>query len=408
MFAWNAWRFDWLRGYDASANDLYADLVARENALPSETESGVWHTPPLWFALVGGLRRLAEAAGWEPVQRPGQLLAALAGIALCVVVLLLARELWPSRHALQLVALVTIAASPALVRASAMYHPETLAAALGTGGLLVAVRTLRRGPTYASGITAGGLLGLASLTRAWALPVLVVVSVAVILCAATRRAWGPALALVVTAGALVAPWLANQQLVHGSPFAFNREAPDAALLGRRPAAFFLGPRALRVFDHPVTPIHRNELVPQLYADWWGDWALTWDTPPQPLPGALLPSHVVAERVRQSIAGIVPTIAGLAGLIALAVLGAARRSLAIALVPAASLAVAAAFVLFTVRYPSTDGDTIKATYLLLALPGAAVGTGFVVDSLRPVGRLGTLVVVLAVAVLVAVQVPFLVL
>ncbi|MBA2296178.1 MAG: hypothetical protein H0W16_13730, partial [Actinobacteria bacterium] len=142
LFAWNAWRFDWLRGYDASANDLYADFVARENALPSETESGVWHTPPLWFALVGGLRRLAEAAGWEPVQRPGQLLAALAGIALCVVVLLLARELWPSRHALQLVALVTIAASPALVRASAMYHPETLAAALGTGGLLVAVRTL--------------------------------------------------------------------------------------------------------------------------------------------------------------------------------------------------------------------------------------------------------------------------
>ena len=44
---------------------------------------------------------------------------------------------------LHLVALVLTAASPALVRASAMYHPETLAVALAAGGVLLAVRALR-------------------------------------------------------------------------------------------------------------------------------------------------------------------------------------------------------------------------------------------------------------------------
>ena len=55
LLAWNAWHYDWLRGYDAFANAQYADVVSREYRLPSEAESGVWHTPPLWFALAGAM-----------------------------------------------------------------------------------------------------------------------------------------------------------------------------------------------------------------------------------------------------------------------------------------------------------------------------------------------------------------
>lgn len=405
---WNAWHFDWLRGYDASANEHYVHIVSTDYRLPAESESGAWHTPPLWFAAAGGLRRLTSALGWEQDLRPGQLLAALAGVAVCVLVFLLARELWPGRRHLHVVALALAAGSPALVRASAMYHPETLAVALATGGLLVAVRALRRGPSVGASLAAGLLLGLASLTRSWALPVLVVVGAALVLEARRSRAWAPALVLVATAAALLVPWLANQQLAHGSPLAFNREAPPESLLDRRPASFYLGHRALRVLDHPVTPLFRNELVPQLYADWWGDWALTWDTPPPPPPGGLLPAHVVADRARQSLVGIVPTVVALAGLLAFAILAAARRSLVLALVPAAACAVAASYLVFAIRYPSTDGDTIKGTYLLMALPAASLGAGFLVDALRRPGRAGVLAVGLGLAVLAAVQAPFLVL
>lgn len=408
LLAWNAWRYDWLRGYDAFANYLYAEVVANEQRLPSTAESDVWHTPPLWFALAGGLGRLATSLGWEHPQRAGQLLAAAAGLAICVVAFLVARELWPERRGIQLVALVLTAASPALVRASAMYHPETLAVALAAAGLLVASRGLRRGTTVGGGLLAGTLLGLAALTRGWALPVLLAVTLVFALDARRRRAWGPALALVGAAVLLVGPWLVNQQLAHGNALAFNRDAPETGLLERRPASFYLGPRTLGVFDDPVTPRFRNELVPHLYADWWGDWALTWDTPPPPPPGALLPTSVGSLRVRQSFVGIVPTALALAGLVALALAARSRRSPALALMPLTALAVATAYALFALRFPSTDGDTLKGTYLLMALVPATVGAAFVVDTLRPPSRRSGLAVAAGLVALVAVQAPFLIL
>ena len=408
LLLWNAWRYDWLRGYDAYANDEYASTVADDHRLPSADDSGVWHTPPLWFAVAGVLRRAALDHGWGPAQRPGQLLAAAAGFAVCLLVFLLARELWPERRGLHLLALIVAAASPALVRASAMYHPETLAVALAAGGMLVAVHALRTRWTVWSGLGAGVLLGLAGLTRAWALPVLAAVVGAACLDAWSRRRWLPVPLLVASSLVLIGPWLANEQRAHGSALAFNRPAPSGSVLSRRPASFYLGPRSLRALEHPVTPLFRNELVPHLYADWWGDWALTWDSPPPPAPGQLLPPNVVSERGRQAVIGIVPSVLALAGIVALALLAVARRSAAIGLLPLSALAVAGAYALFAVLYPSTDGDTIKGTYLLMALPAASVGLAFVVDALRPHTRTATAVTAGVVALFVAAQLPFLIL
>ena len=408
LLLWNAWRYDWLRGYDAYANDEYASTVADDHRLPSADDSGVWHTPPLWFAVAGVLRRAALDHGWGPAQRPGQLLAAAAGFAVCVLVFLLARELWPERRGLHLLALIVAAASPALVRASAMYHPETLAVALAAGGMLVAVHALRTRWTVWSGLGAGVLLGLAGLTRAWALPVLAAVVGAACLDAWSRRRWLPVALLVASSLVLIGPWLANEQRAHGSTLAFNRPAPSGSVLSRRPASFYVGPRSLRALEHPVTPLFRNELVPHLYADWWGDWALTWDSPPPPAPGQLLPPNVVSERGRQAVIGIVPSVLALAGIVALALLAVARRSAAIGLLPLSALAVAGAYALFAVLYPSTDGDTIKGTYLLMALPAASVGLAFVVDALRPHTRTATAVTAGVVALFVAAQLPFLIL
>ncbi|HEX6724018.1 MAG TPA: hypothetical protein VF073_02135, partial [Gaiella sp.] len=309
---------------------------------------------------------------------------------------------------LHLVALVFAAASPALVRASAMYHPETLAVALATGGVLVAARALRTRWTLSSAVAGGGLLGLACLTRAWSLPVLVAVLVLAALDARSTRRFAPVAVYTVVAVGLLAPWLVNQQLAHGSAFAFNRPPPAEPVLERRPASFYLGPRSLRALEHPITPLFRNELVPHLYADWWGDWALTWDSPPPPAPAALLPSGVVSERARQTVVGVVPSVLALAGLIALGVLAGARRSTSLALLPLSAAAVVTAYVVFAVRYPSPDGDTIKATYLLMALPAAAVAASFLIDALRPRRPAWAVAGVVALCALVAAQLPFLVL
>jgi hypothetical protein len=408
LLAWNAWHYDWLRGYDAFANERYADIVSREYRLPSVAESGVWHTPPLWFALAGALGRLTTALGLGHAQRPGQLLAAAAGLVTCILAFLLARALFPERRVLHLVALVLVAASPALVRASAMYHPETLAVALATGGVLVATHALRTRWTLGSTVATGALLGLACLTRAWAVPVLVAVLLVAVLHGWDTRRWAPVAICAAVSLALLAPWLVNQQLAHGSALAFNRPPPSGSVLDRRPASFYLGPRSLRALEHPITPLFRNELVPHLYADWWGDWALTWDSPPPPAPAALLPSGVVAERARQALIGIVPSLLALAGLIALGLLAATWRLPSLALLPLSTAGVALAYLVFAVRYPSTDGDTIKATYLLMAAPAAAVGAALVIDALRPRGRAWTTAGVVGLGALVAVQLPFLIL
>jgi hypothetical protein len=109
-----------------------------------------------------------------------------------------------------------------------------------------------------------------------------------------------------------------------------------------------------------------------------------------------------------LVGVVPSVLALAGLLALGLLAGARRSAALAILPLSAVAVAAAYVLFAVRYPSTDGDTIKGTYLLMTLPAAMVGAAFVVDVLRPRRGAWDAATVVALAALVAVQLPFLVL
>jgi len=136
--------------------------------------------------------------------------------------------------------------------------------------------------------------------------------------------------------------------------------------------------------------------------------LTWDSPPPPTPGELLPPSVVAVRARQTVLGLVPSVLALGGLLALGLLALARRSAPLAILPLSALGVLTAYVLFAVRFPSTDGDTIKATYLLMVLPAATVGAAFVLDVLRPRGRGWTAAGVIALGALVAAQLPFLVL
>ena len=106
--------------------------------------------------------------------------------------------------------------------------------------------------------------------------------------------------------------------------------------------------------------------------------------------------------------MLPSALALAGLIGLGLLALARRSPSLALLPLSAAGVTTAYVAFAVRYPSPDGDTIKATYLLMALPAAALGAAFVIDALRPRGRVWATAGIVALGALVAVQLPFLIL
>ena len=401
LLARNAWRkARRLRGYDAFANDQYARIVATEYRLPSRPSPAAGaRAPGLALAARSAARRwrsagsrrsgrdTALAALRDSRPRPPPGAGALAG----------------ATHA-HVVALVLAAASPALVRASRDVPPgdprdgarggRRAHGRPGASGALDGVERRRR----------RGAPRPAALTRLWALPILVAVVVAVGFDAWRRRAVIPAVALAATSLALLAPWLANEDDAHSSaspsighprPNRSSRGGPEARSARARPRA-----------RPPRDPTVRNELLPQLYAE-LGRLSADCGSPSPPGPGQL--SRQGRRRLtRQMFVGVVPSLLALAGLVALAVLASARRSAALAVASFDCCRAALRVRRLLGAVPLVDGDTIKGTYLLMALPACCVGAAFVVDVLRPRRRVWTVVIAGCLAAVVAVQLPFLVL
>jgi hypothetical protein len=410
IVAWDVHRFNWLRGYDAWANSLYAAIVAGDHRLPTRAETTEWHTPPLWHFIVGELQKLTDGSV-DPVEQTGQFVAGLCGLLLVLVVFGFARELWPRRRVLHLVALGIVVFSPALVRASVMYHPETMAVLLGTLGLLCAARALRpEGRWFSWTLASTVFFGLGVLTRAWVWPIALAALLllgADALMPTSSGGWRRVALFAAVLGAMSAPWLVHQKIVYGNAFAFNRPAVSA--IGGRPLSFFLGPHALDAFDRPIPPRLRNEVVPQMYADWWGDFFLTWGVPlaPQTHPGQTS-DRAVHMRSRQSMLGVLPTVLALAGIVALGLLASKRRDPRLALLPLPIVLFALAFLWFQLKHPVGDADTIKGTYALAILPGLALGGAFSTDLLARSSRLVALLLASAAIAILVLEARFLIL
>src|SRR2546422_10654511 len=120
LVGWDVFHYDWLRGYDAYANSLYTDVIREHHRLPTTSETGVWHTPPLFFVV----------AALIDSHRGVQVLDGIASVVVVVLAGLIARELFPRSRAIQLGAIAFAALTPVLTRTAVMYHPESLATAL--------------------------------------------------------------------------------------------------------------------------------------------------------------------------------------------------------------------------------------------------------------------------------------
>jgi hypothetical protein len=85
-------------------------------------------------------------------------------------------------------------------------------------------------------------------------------------------------------------------------------------------------------------------------------------------------------VAQNVVGLVPTVLAVAGWILLAAAILRRRLLPavpVVLLPALGLL---GYLAFTISYPSSDGDVLKATYLLTTAPAWAIAFGAALDRL----------------------------
>lgn len=378
----NARSYPPLGGYDAAENIAYARGLVEERNLPDGT--GSYYTPPLFYALAGVATRIGENLGLVEPERATQVLNAVVAAAAVALTALLASLVFPGRPGVTVLAAAFAALCPVNLRTAAMFHPEPLALLLSTTALVLLAWLLRGGSPWAWRAALLGLvLGVAQLVRAWTLVtvavVLVTLGLVALLDRPSRRATLGALAVVAAVAiAVPAPWYVHQTLRYQNPV-FDRPQPDQPLTSRRPLVFYISAAWPRIVTRPWSGSFNDRLLPLAYAETWGDYFGVWRWGPSrgPLDGA-----TKRGLVAQSAVGLVPTTFAAAGWLALLLLMARRpREDPLRLVPILlPTLMLAAVAYFGTAYPAPDGDTVKGTYMLVALPGWSLSFGFAVGAL----------------------------
>jgi hypothetical protein len=404
--AWNAFTYPPIGGFDASEHIAYARGLADRGELPT---GGASYTPPGFYVLAAGAIELGDALGLDEPERVVQLVNAALGVGTALLLLVLTGLLFPGRPVVRWTALAFFVTCPLVLRTLAMFHPQPLALALSTLALVLTARMIvRRRYGLWTWLSLAATLGALQLVRSVGLWTAGVVLLTLIVTAAVeptqRRAIGKGLAVCATAALLLAlPWYIHLQSTTGSAV-FGRTSSAVPLSERWPAAFYVSPGLPKVFSDP----HRGQLPPRflpiLYADTWGDYFGIWSwSPPRP---ELTPA-VNRRLVLESIVGLPLTAFALAGWFALLGLAVMRRRdapgrLVVVLMPLVSLS---GSLFYAVQQPSTDGDTVKAMFLLTAVPAWALSFGFAADTLLARSRRVALPVLAVLAVCAFVALSF---
>lgn len=404
----NATVYPAVLGYDALEAIQYAQALVKQGQLPSGT--GSYYTPPGFFAIGGLGVELSEWLELDHPARAGQVFNALAAIGTLLLLLALVRLLWPGRDVLHLAAVVFFVACPVVMKSAAMFHPEPLSMLLSTAALVLAARLLVQSDyRLRMAVPLGVILGLAQLVRAWTLWTLAVVIVVLVVAAVTRPQdrWPLIRAIAVAAAVAIlvpAPWYAHQLSRYDSAL-FGQPQPREPLTSRRPLAFFVSAGLPEIVTEPYRPSFSQRFVPIAYTETWGDYFGVWRWYPS---DARPSSSVRRELVTMSVMGVPFTLLGVAGWVAL--LGLALRhpgrDAGLQLVALLPLGALAGVLYFATAYPTPDGDTVKGSFMLTAVPAWAACFGFAFDELRERFRRYSAVFLAALAILAVVALPFL--
>ena len=355
---WNALAYPSGAGYDAASHKEYADFLIEHHRLPIRNETPEYYSPPLYYGIAGALAWVGRHAGLGDPFKLAQLLNVPVVIGTVLLVIALARLLWPDRRWLPVYAAGFVALNPVLARVGSMVNPEPTDLFITMACLYLAARILlRRNGRLRDTLLLGVALGCGEMVRQFALWTLAVVVLAFV--AARRREIVLALAVCAV---IALPWYVYRAQHYGNPV-FDRPQSTKPLWERRPASFYLSPGLPDVFARPYRPHLVNRVWPQTYSDLWGDWygVFAWSSaherPSPPKNGWL---------VVQNVLGLLPTALAIGGWLVLLWRSLRRLDsprLLVALMPLAGIA---GFLYFTVSFPTPDGDVIKPMYMLTTL------------------------------------------
>lgn len=231
-------------GPDEKEHFLYALSLARRGELPApdparrispaQYVSYQAQHPPLFYALAALVYRATAGLGPSVVWYVLRALCALCGGLAIVLAARAARVAFPDRPLVALATAPFAAFLPMFGHITGNLSNEPLAMALGAWAWLQIARIARSEspPGAREGAWLGATLGLAALTRLTAL--LWLPAALVVLVFAGRRGARPAvLAFLVCFAALLAPWMARNQIAYGAPVVrtFYRPLLEGITLG---------------------------------------------------------------------------------------------------------------------------------------------------------------------------------
>ena len=379
--AWNVLRYPPGNGYDYQDHRAYADGLIPGWGLPHGV--GEYYQPPGFYAVAGSLDWVAHKLGVGEPHRAGMGLNILFMLGTVILVWRIAQGLWPGRDRLALGACAFVALLPRTVEMEAMFQPEPMAMFSCTLALWLGVRVFRE---HRSAVPLGLALGAAQLVMAATLWTVAAVLVAL----AAGRRWRQLAVVLALAVAIPLPWYVHQQLTYSGLAPFPRPATPQARHGgvetgkakpiyeRRPAAFYDSLGLPDVFLRPYRPHFTNAAIPTTYSELWGDYFAHWSWSYSGVGTAPTTHERTGLRI-QSFVGLLPTLLAVVGWLVLLVRS--RRSpsaLAVLLLPLIGLL---GYAYFTISYPTPDGDVLKASYMLTATAGWAIGFGYALDRLR---------------------------
>ena len=140
--AWNVVRYPPGLGYDAIDHIAYAQGILDGKGFPDGV--GEYYTPPGFYVVVAGAIWLGETLGLGQPLRVTQLIDAVLLLATAVLLLELARLVFPDRRRLRLAALGLFVFGVLAPRSAAMVHPETMSMFFSTLALVLAARMIAR------------------------------------------------------------------------------------------------------------------------------------------------------------------------------------------------------------------------------------------------------------------------
>ena len=370
---WNAYKTPSVNGYDAETHQEYARALIEDDVLPGSTEGS--YKPPGFYAVAGYVHLFGEEYGVEDRYKPMLYVNVAFVFLAALLVLALARLLWPARPWLHVATVAFFALVPPVLKTTTMYHPGTLGLLLSTAALYLGVRMIvRRSFGLPPSLVLSAVLLLGVVVQPHILWTYVAVLLALVAAAFTgyaprRAALGSVLVILLVTSVVAAPVYVTQAIRKGKPV-LGLPRPATNLLESRPASFYTELGLPDVFTEPYRPKFINALAPTVYTELWGDYfgIFAW--------GALTPPEggVKAELRQQSGIGVLPTLLAFAGWLALLARSLRRRSLArapaflaVAVLPLLGLL---GFLYYAISYPTGDGDTIKATFMLTTAPAWA--------------------------------------